>query len=240
MSFEAATHLLNAIMSHEDSEQSKLALQLVLDPSTEETHICFSHLCKNNKRDIIDKNLKRSALFICYDQLPTYRFDFNIEDCSLLFENDVNLDDVKLNIIWIKKLIQHVKLETNPQIFYELLNAHMLTLHVDFFNGEPTILFRFFKYSEYLKINIFFSLTFDMSFKLQNVQFDCINHHDNYRQNTLMRFNHENQLLAFQLLLAYYSYPNFHVHLDDLIDVSTDLNDANLSDYLNILNMIII
>lgn len=241
MSLEFATQLLNAIISHENADQSNLALQLVSDPSTDETHICFSHLCKNNKSDSVDKNLKKSALFICYNHQPLYCFNFNTEQSlSLLFNGSIDLDDGRFNTGWIKTLIQHVHSETTLHLSRELIRSAILSLSVNFLDGEPTIVLTFAKHSVYLGKNIFFSLHFDMAFKLKHVRFDCPSHQDKYQQKTLTRFNHENQFLAFQLLLSYYSYPQVHAHLDELIDVSNDLTDDNLADYAHLANMLLI
>lgn len=241
MSREYANQLLDAIISHEDSNTSQISLKLVSDSITEYTHICFSNLCKNNIKDCLEKNLKKSALFIYYNHSPIHCFSFNTKySLSLLFNDNIDLNDDLFNIVWIKKFIQHVKSETGSHLFHELKSSVPISLSVNFVDGEPIIVFMFSKHSDYLNKNIFFTLFFDLSFKLKNVKFDCPTYQDGYQQKMLLRFDYKNQLLAFKLLLSYYSYSHVHVYLDELIDVSTDLTDSNLADYGLVANMLLI
>jgi len=243
-----SSYLLDLIMSYEDPEKSEVSLQLY-DGGDSEHHIYFF----NPKLSTSDNNIlamtNENRLFSFHEDIPFYcsfKFESSLSLSNLFAEaatlktrvDQLDSEKLRSNLVWFKMLVQRVKEQAGSFLFSEILNSVLIDISVRFYDDDGVIVLCFSKHSPFLNKNIHFNFYFDMEFNFKSVKFNCFAHQDNYQQESLQKFKPENQLLAFQLLLSYYCYPQIHAQLDDLIDVSTDLTDTNLADYAHLAHML--
>jgi hypothetical protein len=236
-----ANQLIKLIKSYENPEISNVALHV--DQTRDSGY--------NGSIYIRNRNFERShQLFVCSKPIYSDDYLFSLRSSAGLytifrllaqpetFSPSNDNEEFISNLVWFKAMALNIKDQIGHNLFHELTYSILIDMSITMKDDNGIIKFNFSKHSIFLNKNIHYNISFDLSFKFIEVNFDSKTYVDNYQRETLVKFKSENQLAAFYTLFSYYCHPSVHQSLDTVINVANDLNDDNLYAYEQIVNMI--
>lgn len=236
-----ANRLIRLIKSYENPDISDVSV-----------HIDQSHESRNDGNIYIrNRKFERSyQLFLCSKSLHNDGYLFSLTSSSGLYTifrllaspesfSPTKDDEILISkLVWLKALMTNIKDQIGNNLFHELTYSILIDMSITMKDDNGIIKFNFSKHSNFLNKNIHYNISFDLSFKFIEVNFDSKTYVDNYQRETLVKFKSENQLAAFYTLFSYYCHPSVHQSLDTVMNVANDLNDDNLHAYEQMVNMI--
>jgi hypothetical protein len=141
------------------------------------------------------------------------------------------------NLGWMKSFIMSIKSQVGLSLFKEIANSVLIDLSIKMNDKKSIIQLNFSKHSTVLNKNVHYNIYFDLSFNFIDVEFLSYAYIDNSQVEQLSKFSSSNKLMAFYVLLHYYTNIDMHNNLVSMLNVENDLNDDNLSICNSIVSM---
>lgn len=233
----SANKLIKSIMSYENPQLSNVSLHVqthiepniyFIDPSSgiyEPLFLCCETMdgsCLFNLRS----TTSLSSIFHFLGYPAQYKDNPFERDGKFISE-----------LVWFKVFIRHMKSQVGISLFKDIATSVLIDFSIKMNDEHSVIQLNFSKHSTLLNKNVHYNIYFDLSFNFVNVEFLSHSYIDNNQVRNLSKFDGANKLMAFYVLLHYYTNIDMHNNLVSMLDVENDLNDDNLSICSSVISM---
>lgn len=237
MSLTFTKKLIQSIMSYEDSKASYVSLHI---QDNIEPNIYFIEPFSGTSLPLFlcCQTMDGSTLFSLRSTTSLSSI-FNFLGYPEHYKTNPFLRDGLFisELAWFQSFIKTMKSQIGIALFKEISNSVLIDFSVKMSDEKSIIQLNFSKHSTLLNKNVHYNIYFDLSFNFIDVEFLSYSYIDNNQVHNLSKFNGSNKLIAFYILLHYYTNIDMHNNLVSMLDVENELNDDNLSICSSIVSM---